>query len=186
MMSSLKLETNRTILRPIDRADISAIQCALNAREIADSMISIPYPYPDGEAARYVSKQILECEQGRSVTFGIDRKSDKLFCGVIEIRDLEIEHAQAELSFWLVPEVWGQGYMSEALKPAIDYGFEVLDLNRLYAYHMVRNPASGKALQKNGLIPEGILRQRVRKWGIFEDVKLWAILRQDWQGKTGY
>jgi [ribosomal protein S5]-alanine N-acetyltransferase len=35
-------------------------------------------------------------------------------------------------------------------------------------------------LQKNGFIQEGVLRQRVRKWGVFEDVKLWAILRQDW------
>jgi [ribosomal protein S5]-alanine N-acetyltransferase len=184
-MPPSKLETNRAILRPIAHADICSIQCAVNAREIADSMISIPHPYPDGEAERYVSKQISEFDRGRSVTFGIERKSDKLFCGVIEIRDIEIEHSQAELSFWLAPEVWGQGYMSEALKPAIDYGFESLYLNRLYAYHMVRNPGSGKVLQKNGLMPEGILRQRVRKWGVFEDVKLWAILRRDWQDKTG-
>jgi [ribosomal protein S5]-alanine N-acetyltransferase len=67
MMSPSKLATNRTILRPIDRADISSIHCAANTHEIADSIISIPHPYPDGEAARYVCKQILEFERGRSV-----------------------------------------------------------------------------------------------------------------------
>jgi RimJ/RimL family protein N-acetyltransferase len=78
-------------------------------------------------------------------------------------------------------QMWGQGYMSEALQPIIRYGFEDLDLNRLYAYHMVRNSGSGKVLQKNGFELEGVLRQRVRKWGVFEDVKLWAMLHGDWQ-----
>jgi RimJ/RimL family protein N-acetyltransferase len=44
---------------------------------------------------------------------------------------------------------------------------------------MVRNPGSGNVLQKNGFVQEGVLRQRGQKWGIFEDVKLWAILRSD-------
>lgn len=41
---------------------------------------------------------------------------------------------------------------------------------------MVRNPASGRVLEKLGMKPEGVLRQRVRKWGVFEDVVLMAIL----------
>jgi hypothetical protein len=63
--------------------------------------------------------------------------------------------------------------MSEALKPVINFGFSDLELNRLYAYHMLRNPGSGKVLQKNGLIQEGVLRQRVRKWGM----KMWCCGR---------
>jgi len=70
------------------------------------------------------------------------------------------------------------------LKPVLRFAFEDLGLNRLCAYHMVRNPASGKVLQKNGFVQEGLLRQRVRKWGVFEDVALLAILRRDWQGKA--
>lgn len=184
MLAQSTLETNRLILRPLTHADTPSIQCFASVREIADTMISIPHPYPDGEAERYVSRQISEFEVGHSVAFVIERKSEKVFCGVIEIRDIEREHSQAELSFWLAVEVWGQGYMSEALKPMLHFGFEDLDLNRLYAYHMVRNPGSGKVLQKNGFTQEGVLRQRVRKWGVFEDVKLWAILRKDWHGET--
>jgi RimJ/RimL family protein N-acetyltransferase len=50
---------------------------------------------------------------------------------------------------------------------------------------MERNPATGRVLEKNGFRQEGMLRQRVRKWGRFEDVALLAILKQDWQAKTG-
>jgi ribosomal-protein-alanine N-acetyltransferase len=57
---------------------------------------------------------------------------------------------------------------------------EQLGLNRIYAHHMVRNPASGRVLAKVGMKPEGLLRQRVRKWGVFEDVVLLALLREEW------
>ena len=177
-------ETERLLLRLLDRADIKSIQDAASNRAVADTTISIPYPYPTGEAERYVFKKIADFEAGNSVSWAIEIEREKAFCGVIEIRDIDREHLQGELSFWLAVEAWGKGYTSEALKPILRFGFEDLELNRLYAYHMVRNPASGKVLQKNGLLQEGVLRQRIRKWGIFEDVKLWAILRSDWQSKA--
>lgn len=184
MLSPPQLETQRLSLRPLTFADASWIQKLASVRPLADTMISIPHPYPDGEAKRYISKQILEFEEGRSVTFALERKPEKLFSGIIEIRDIEREHSLAEVSFWLAVEAWGQGYMSEALKPVLCFGFEELSLNRLYAYHMARNPASGKVLKKNGFVQEGLLRQRVQKWGVFEDVVLLAILREDWENKA--
>lgn len=184
MLTQSTLETTRLILRPLSLTDAPSIQCSASVREVADTMISISYPYPDGEAEQYIQRQITEFEAGHSVSFAIEHKAERAFCGVIEIRDIEREHSQAELSFWLAVEMWGRGYMSEALKPILRLGFEDLDLNRLYAYHMTRNPGSGQVLQKNGFVQEGLLRQRVRKWGMFEDVKLWAILRRDWHRET--
>ncbi|AFY92282.1 GNAT family N-acetyltransferase [Chamaesiphon minutus] len=180
MLDRSILETTRLILRPLSLADVPSLQSVSGVRKIADTMISIPHPYPDGEAERYIQRQISELEAGHAFTFAIDRQPDREFSGIIEIRDIDREHAQAELSFWLATELWGRGYMSEAIQPIIRFGFETLDLNRLYAYHMVRNPGSGKVLAKNGFTQEGVLRQRVYKWGVFEDVKIWAMLRQDW------
>ncbi|HEY9657869.1 MAG TPA: GNAT family N-acetyltransferase [Allocoleopsis sp.] len=174
------LETDRLILRPLNSADAPAIQEKVSMMAIADTTISIPHPYPDGEAECYITRQLDASEAGYAITFGLERKSHSGICGILEVREIEQEHAQAELSFWIAAEFWGQGYMSEALKPVIAFGFNHLRLNRLYAYHMLRNPGSGKVLQKNGFVQEGVLHQRVRKWGVFEDVALWAILRQDW------
>lgn len=184
MLAQTRMETDRLILRSPTHADASSIQAIVSVRAIAETMISIPHPYPDGEAERYISRQLAESKSGRSKTFVIECKSQQRLRGVIEIRDIELEHSQAELSFWLAVEVWGQGYMSEALKPILRVGFADLGLNRLYAYHMERNPGSGKVLQKNGFLREGMLRQRVRKWGVFENTVLWAILREDWDVKA--
>ncbi|MEO1148401.1 MAG: GNAT family N-acetyltransferase [Cyanobacteria bacterium J06638_22] len=177
------LETTRLILRPLSLIDAPSIQAVASNCAIADTMISIPHPYPDGEAERYIRTQLAERDAGQAFPFVIEHKPDKGFSGMIAIRDIEPDHLQGELSFWLAPKVWGKGYMSEALNAMLRFGFEDLRLNRLYAYHMVRNPGSGNVLQKNGFAQEGVLRQRVQKWGTFEDVKLWAILRSDWHDR---
>jgi len=175
------LTTPRLRLRPIEGSDALAIQKAASARKIADTMISLPHPYPEGEATRYVARQQAEQKSGHSVTFTIEQKGEGGFCGLVELRDIDREHSQGELSFWLTVDAWGRGYMSEIVRAVVQYGFEGCGLNRLFAYHMTRNPASGRVLKKNGFKQEGVLRQRVRKWGEFEDVALWAVLRQEWQ-----
>lgn len=174
------LRTRRLQLRPLRRSDALAIQKAASMRDIADTMISLPHPYPGGEAERYIARQQAEREADHATTFVIEQKKDGLFCGLVEIREIEREHSQAELSFWLTVEYWGQGYMSEAVHAVLPYVFTSLNLNRLYAYHMLRNPGSGCVLEKNGFKQEGLLRQRVRKWEQFEDVALWAVLKQEW------
>lgn len=175
------LETPRLRLRPLESSDAPAIQQEASVREIADTMISLPHPYPDGEAEQYIARQQTEREDGRSVTFAIEQKVKGELIGLVEIRNINRLHSQAELSFWLIVQAWGQGHMSEVVQVIVQYGLEALGLNRLYAYHMLRNPASGCVLEKNGFRQEGVLRQRVRKWGKFENVALWAILRQEWQ-----
>lgn len=183
-MEESVLDTRRLCLRPLSSSDIESIQKTASHREIADTMISLPHPYPQGEAERYFERQQLEKEADRAYVFSIRLKEDDSFAGVIELRAIEREHSQGELSFWLAREVWGQGYMSEAVRAAVEYGFEVLKLNRLYAYHMLRNPATGRLLKTCGFEREGLLRQRVIKWGNYEDVALCAILREDWTNRN--
>ena len=179
MIEQPTLETQRLRLRPLELTDASIIQQAADDRNIADTMISIPHPYPAGEGERYVNRKLSERNMGRSAAFAIEHKEAGSFYGLVEVRDMDREHLQAELSFWRIVDVWGQGYMTEVVRQVVRYAFEDLCLNRLYAYHMMRNPATGRLLEKNGFKQEGLLHQRVRKWGQFEDVLLWAILRQE-------
>ena len=98
----------------------------------------------------------------------------------MELRAIDAEHSHAEMSCWVGVEWWGQGFATEAALAVLRLGFEQLKLNRIAAFHMVRNPASGRVLERIGMKREGLLRQCVRKWDRFEDVVLTAILRDDW------
>lgn len=76
---------------------------------------------------------------------------------------------------------WGQGIATEAVAALIAQGFDTLDLNRIYATHFARNPASGRVMQKAGMVFEGILRQHLRKADRFEDLVRYGILRSDYR-----
>ena len=57
----------------------------------------------------------------------------------------------------------------------MQYAFEQLGLNRVYATHFRRNPASGRIMQKIRMTYVGCLRQHVKKWGDFEDMEYYGI-----------
>ena len=90
------------------------------------------------------------------------------------------QYASAELGYWIGQSFWRQGYCTEAARAVLGYGFELLELNRVYASYLTRNPASGRVMQKIGMAYEGCLRQHIKKWDVFEDLALYGILRSDW------
>jgi ribosomal-protein-alanine N-acetyltransferase len=87
---------------------------------------------------------------------------------------------RGELANWIGKPFWGEGYCTEAAEAVLDYGFSVLGLNRIYAHHLSRNPASGRVMEKIGMRYEGCLRGHVKKWDVFEDIKVYAIMRSEY------
>jgi RimJ/RimL family protein N-acetyltransferase len=173
------LLTARLILGAFDLADAAELQRLAGAREIADTTLSIPHPYDLDHALAWINQQRREAVRGRSTNFAIRLRRGGQLVGSVGLRDIDREHLQAELGFWIGLEWWGKGYAREAAMAVIGFGFESLGLNRIYAHHMSRNPAAGKVLAAVGMQREGLLRQRVRKWGVYEDVVLYAIVRDD-------
>jgi RimJ/RimL family protein N-acetyltransferase len=173
------LRTRRLLLRSFAAEDAERVRELAGAREIADTTISIPHPYPRGAAERWIEVLPQLFEAGVGAHFAVTSAENGELLGSVALRDVDREHSQAELGFWVGVPWWGRGYATEAAREVIRFGFETLALNRIYAHHMLRNPASGKVLRKLGMTQEGLLRQRVRKWGRFEDVAVYAVLHQD-------
>lgn len=76
---------------------------------------------------------------------------------------------------------WGQGYCTEAAREIVDYGFNTLDLHRIYALHYSRNTGSGKVLQKLGMTYEGKQRQHYQRFGRWEDAALYGMLKAEYK-----
>jgi RimJ/RimL family protein N-acetyltransferase len=184
MKAQPTLHSPRLDLRPLSLQDAPAVQGLAGQRALADTTISIPHPFSEEQARQWITGYARAFAEGRGIGFGLSLRRTGELIGTIVLRDIETEHSQAELSLWVGHAWWGQGYATEAAWAVLRFAFEQLDLNRIYAHHMVRNPASGRVLEKIGMKPEGLLRQRVRKWGVFEDVVLMAILRSDWRSES--
>jgi len=179
------LETDRLRLRPLSLDDVSDVQRIAGRRELADTTISIPHPLSEGQAREWISRQAETVALGKGMCFGAELKTNRLLIGAAGLRDIDEVHRQAELGFWVAVEWWGRGFGTEMGLAVVAYAFRQLDLNRVYGHYMVRNPASGRVLEKVGMRQEGVMRQRVQKWGVFEDVVLMAILQEDWRGRIG-
>ena len=176
------LKTDRLMLRTFQAADASTLARLAGKRRIADTTISVPHPYTVQQARQNIRRfqRDWRLRTGLHLAIGHRDSPNPLF-GYMALRDIEVEHGIAELSFWIDEEQSGHGYITEAGTAVLQFAFKELRLNRVCAYHMVRNSASGRVLGKIGMRQEGCLRQRCRKWDIFEDVLLWAILRADHQ-----
>jgi len=173
------LRTSRLTLGAFRAEDAPEVQRLAGAREVADTTLAIPHPYELDHAIAWIGQQRKEAARGRAVNFAIRLRSSDALIGSAGLRDIDPEHLQAELGFWMGQEWWGKGYAREASIAVIGFGFDALGLNRICAHHMARNPAAGRVLEAVGMQREGLLRQRVRKWGVHEDVVLYAILRDD-------
>lgn len=55
---------------------------------------------------------------------------------------------QYELGFHLRPQFWGRGFAAEAARAVIQYAFDILQADSLFAGHNPRNVNSGKVLRK--------------------------------------
>jgi [ribosomal protein S5]-alanine N-acetyltransferase len=173
------METERLVLRPLITDDAAAVAALAGRREIADTTISIPHPYSEERAVEWIATHTVR-SGGKELVFAITLRKSGSLIGSMGLRDIDTEHSQAEMGFWIGLDWWGQGFATEAGRAVIRFAFEQLNLNRVHAHHMVRNPASGRVLARIGMKREGVLRQRVKKWGVFEDVVVMAILRNEW------
>jgi RimJ/RimL family protein N-acetyltransferase len=171
------LRTRRLTLRPFSAADAPAVQAFASAREIALNTLLIPHPYPDGAAAAWIATHSADFENDRIHHFAID---DGQLTGTIGL--VMKEQGIAEIGYWIAVPYWGRGYATEAAAEVVRYGFEERNLQRVFACHFTRNPASGRVLRKIGMTYEGTLRQHVRKWDEYVDVAFYGVLRHEYDG----
>lgn len=174
-----QLRTERLLLRPFTLEDAPIVQKLAGDKAIADVTLNIPHPYPDGLAENWISTHAPRFRDNRGAIYAITLPENRQVIGSIGLVTIP-DHQRAELGYWLGRPYWGQGYTTDAARELLRYGFTELGLNRIYASHFSRNPASGRVMQKIGMQYEGTLRQHIAKWGRFEDLKMYGILKSEW------
>ncbi len=162
-------------LRPLTEADTDKLISLADNPSIAKDMCTLPSPFAKEDA----SKLIERSKGDQEVVLGVVENETGQLTGVIMLRDFEPCHEQAELSIWIGQDYWGKSYGSSAIIEMTRFGFDQKNLNRIYAYCMVRNVASQRILEKSGYSREGLLRERVIICGVYEDVYIYARLKKD-------
>jgi RimJ/RimL family protein N-acetyltransferase len=173
--------TARLFLRPFQLVDGPSVERFAGAREVADTTLAIPHPYPAGAGAQWIAMHDAAWQRRENLVLAIcDRRAPADLLGAISLR-VALAHAHGEVGYWIRADDWGKGYATEAVRALFGYAFESLGLHRIQGRHFTRNPASGRVMLKAGMRLEGIHRAAFRRWEQFEDVAVYAILAPEWQ-----
>lgn len=168
------LPTERLILSQLEEKDIPFIVELLQHRIFSDLTSNIPYPYVENDARSWVKMSKEAFGNNAGYTFAIRNKKGQII-GAIGLHDRDDD--KAELGYWIGIPYWNKGYVTEAAKAIIDFGFDELKLNKIFATHFPHNPASGRIMEKVGMKKEAVLIKEVKKDGEYFNLVRYCILK---------
>jgi RimJ/RimL family protein N-acetyltransferase len=109
----------------------------------------------------------------------ICEKNSAKFLGSMGI-SIHREQEGGEIHYWINADEWNKGYCTEAAKCTISHFFEDLKLHRLAVTHREGNTASQVIIKKCGFVFEGSLRDYLKRFGNFENVFTYSMLRNEY------
>ena len=175
------VETQRLLLRKMTLADADDMFRYASDPDVARFTTWEPHRSID-ETRRFLEDALDAYAAGDVRNWGVVHKDDRRFIGTAGFLYWNVDVARAEIGYAMSREYWGRGLMTEAVEAIIRFGFERMRLNRIEARCDALNIGSARVMEKAGMQHEGTLRQWFVAEGEYRDMKLYAILRQEWPG----
>jgi len=159
-------------LRPLSQSDAPSLAKYANNWEIAKNLTDkFPHPYNEENALDFIN---FATTTKVSHIFAIDVEGE--FTGGIglHLQD-DIHKKNAELGYWLGEPFWNNGILSQAIPQIVKYGFENLEITRIFARPFGSNIASQRVLEKSGFVLEAKFDKTIWKKDRFEDEFVYGI-----------
>jgi RimJ/RimL family protein N-acetyltransferase len=122
-------------------------------------------------------------EDPARVVFAIRLKRDMRLLGFVQFTEIDPAYRTAALGILIGAESdQSQGFGQEAVRLAVQFGWEDLNLQRLSLFVFGDNPRAVSAYLKVGFEVEGTMRRAAYTGGKFLDITVMGLLRPDTDG----
>lgn len=121
-------------------------------------------------------------------------KSDRLYqwgieldgrlIGSVSVVGIDDYDQKAILGYCLAQKYWSNGYTTEAVKAVLGYMFKEVGINRIEASHSVNNMASGRVMEKAGMLLEGQAKDYYYCNSGFQDSRLYGLTKEQYLKST--
>jgi len=169
------IKTDRLLIRQFVESDIENVFKGLSHPDI------IKYygvSYDTLKATNEQMKFFADLEKdGTGIWWAIFSVDNKTFYGAGGLNSLSNKHRKAEIGFWLLPDFWGQGIMTEAMPLICNYGFDKFGLHRIEGLVETENTNCKRAMAKLDFRHEGTMADCEIKNGKFVSLDIYAKLK---------
>lgn len=169
------ITTKRLLLRLFQTSDASDVTRLCDNYNIYKNTLYLPYPYSIEDALLWIENHFDNFNNNRSYEIGITDKATGNLYGAIALTNNQ-KFKNGEIAYWIGKELWGSGYATEAGEAILEFAFLHKQYHKVYARHCMTNPASGRVIQKIGMMQEGILRDHVMKENQYVDLVYYGII----------
>lgn len=143
------LETERLILKKITKSSLLDVHEYRSDKEVSRFLLWQP------DESREITERYLEYveelyEKSKFYDLGIYLKENGKMIGTVGFTTINIHKNTASVGYVLNSKYWGLGIAKEALEKIIEFGFETLKLDTLYAKFIEENLRSKRVLEKCG------------------------------------
>lgn len=149
----MQLETNRLIMRPFEERDAEGLFLLDSNPEVmkyVGGVVSTKIEQSQ-QMIEFIQKQYKENGVGR---LAVIEKSTNTLIGWSGLKYLTSEingmKNVYELGYRFLPEYWGKGYATETARAALNYAFNEIKTDMVYAMAVTENTGSNRVLQKLG------------------------------------
>ena len=177
-----QLKTERCTLRHVREDDLPHVFSASRVAGFNDGMIWDP-PANTDELLKPFRDSCEAWASGKAYVFTIE-SHDQTFVGRISIRKTDSDGLW-DIGFWTHPDQQRRGYMTEALRRVLRFGFDELSASEIEACHATWNEASQKVLVRGGLTWREHLAEGFKKRGEWVAEERLSITREEHLSRGG-
>ena len=172
---------SRVRLRAIERSEIPLLTGWFNDPEITQ-FIPLSWPMSIGDEERWFDQMLQRPPELHPVMIDIHTNDGWLPIGDCGFNEVSWISRSAELGIVIGEKrFWSQGYGGDALRLLLRYGFNLLNLNRIFLEVYQNNLRAVRSYEKVGFVHEGRKREGIFKNGVYQDVLIMSVLRSEWQ-----
>lgn len=180
-MSKFQLQTKRLLLRDFEMEDFEQVHEYASQPEVSRYMEWGPNTADD--TRRFLTESIALNSKDPRLDFelAVVLKSENRILGGGGIHVSSRANNEGWIGYCFNQDHWGKGYATEAALALVEYGFNHLKLNRIFATTAPGNKASQNVLQKVAMKHEGSMREHKLVRGVYRDTELFAVIKSDFQ-----
>lgn len=185
-MRASPVESARLTLVPVDAVHAPEIWRVVDGSRawLQPWLPWVPFQKDVDAAARFAEASAQDWDQGRAVRFLIQERSGGRLCGVVGLENCVEMHRSCELGYWLRKDAAGQGFMTEAARLCVDFGFRRMGVHRLRIAAATGNAPSLRVIARLGFQYEGMARHAEWCDGRWLDHSVFSLLESEWPTAT--